>query len=329
MSRELVTSRGSAPSEESDTIHCVDKIFDDVLLVITFVDPSYKTIPQLERLYRKHFPKILYCGPSEPSEELGHDVIVVPMHHGVLAYECLGRAIRTYPSYKGYLFIRDDLYLNYWKIAGLNRTKIWESTKLQSGNQAMFAQTRESWIWWFTPWGLKACERAYKELIFMNGAYKREAIDKGHKGAVPWDVENSLNALLWNGKGTYKCYRGYSKLFYIPASYATAFEQMSLVFQKNQVYMEIAVPTMIRMLELKEKDISITGVDITSLYGEQRAMTDPSLFWRHYDSQAVFVRPLILKSSSEADTSDSGPLDIMLSRLDRKPDCIEIDTGQV
>ena len=246
------------------------------------------------------------------------------MQHGVVAYECLGRAIRISPGYKGYLFIRNDLFLNYYKVAGLNRTRIWESAELQSGSQVMFEQPRESWIWWFTPWGLKACERAYRELISLNALYKRDSLDKGGR-MEPWDVENALNALLWNGRGKYKCYRGYSQLFYIPAKYATAFEQMSAIFQKHQVYMEVAVPTVIRMLELRAESIPVAGVDITSLYGEERALSDTSLFWRHYDPHMSYVRPAVLKPGSRAD-ADSEILEFLLSRLDGRPDCSLVES---
>lgn len=285
--------------------NCKQDKFDDVLLVIAFVEFLYESIPYLEKLYRHRFPNIVYCGPVKPPEEGPYKLIVVPMLRGVTAYECLSTAARTLPQFTGYLFMRNDLFLNIGSMATFNRSRIWQSSG-QLGNQVMFQQPRDSWIWWYTPWGLKACEEAFKELIQLNNAYKRATIDKKRQEESSWDVEYSLNALLWNGRGLNMCYRGFSNLFYIPSKHAVTFEKLSAVFQKHQVYMEIAVPTMIKMLDLSEKTEQVTGVDIGSLYGEQRAQKDDSLFWRHFSPNTTYIRPVALYRNYSVDSKPSG-----------------------
>ena len=318
--RELLNSY-DGERNYSETICKQDK-FDDILLVIAFVDILYDSIPYLEKLYRHRFPNIVYCGPGKPRKEGDFKLIVVSMLHGVTAYECLSTAVRTQPQFTGYLFMRNDVFLNFWSIANFNRSRIWESSG-QLGNQVMFQQPRDSWIWWYTPWGLKACEEAYKDLIYLNDAYKRAIIDSKGEDEGSWDVENSLNALLWNGRGVNMCYRAFSNLFYIPYEHAIAFEKLSTVFQKHQVYMEIAVPTIIKMLDLTEKSEQLTGVDIGSLYGEERAQTDDSLFWRHLSSNNSYIRPVILtRKADSVESKTSGVVEVLLNRFNHT-DCSE------
>ncbi|XP_078380613.1 uncharacterized protein LOC144663518 [Oculina patagonica] len=300
---------------------CKQDKFDNILLVIAFVEFLYDSIPYLEQLYRNRFPNIVYCGPAKPSKESEYKIIVVSMLRGVTAYECLSTAMRTQPQFTGYLFIRNDLFLNFWNIAIFNRSRIWESSE-QLGKQVMFQQPRESWIWWYTPWGLKACEEAYKELIYLNDAYKRAIIDSKGQHESSWDVENSLNALLWNGRGLNMCYRGFSNVFYIPSEHAVAFEKLSAVFQKHQVYMEIAVPTIIKMLDLSEKSVQLTGVDVGSLYGEERAQKDDSLFWRHFSPNTSYIRPIVLTRNYTVNSKTSGVVDVLLKWLNHI-DCAE------
>jgi len=317
--RELQNSfnRGGSYSERN----CNQDKFDEILLVIAFVEFLYDSIPYLEKLYSHRFPNIVYCGPVKAPKEGQYKLIVVSMLHGVTAYECLSAAARILPQFTGYLFMRNDLFLNIWSIANLNRSRIWQSSE-RLGNQVMFQQLRDSWIWWYTPWGLKACEEAYKELIYLNDAYERAIIDSKGQEESWWDVENSLNALLWNGRGLNMCYKGFSSLFYIPSKHAVTFGKLSALFQKHQVYMEIAVPTMIKMLELSEKTEQVTGVDIGALYGEERALKDDSLFWRHFSPNISYIRPVILTRNYSVPSKPSGVVEVLLKWLNHI-DCLE------
>ena len=311
--RELQNSYGDGGNYSEIT--CNPSKYEHVLLVIAFVEILYDSIPYLEQLYRNHFPNIVYCVPAKPAEKLEYPVVVVEMLHGVTVYECLSTAIRTKPGFAGYLFMRNDLFLNFWSIAKLNRSRIWESAG-QLGNQVMFQQPRETWIWWYTPWGLNACEQAYKDVIYLNDVYKRAIIDNKEQ-KISWDVENSLNALLWNGRGENKCYRAFSNLFYIPSKHAGAFEKLSAVFQKHQVYMEIAVPTIIRMLDLIEKVEQLPGINLGSLYGEERAQNDDRLLWRHLSTNVSYIRPVVLRHKFASDKRTPGIIELLLNRLNR------------
>ena len=49
-------------------------------------------------------------------------------------------------------------------------------------------------------------EQAYKDLIYLDDAYKRAIIDSQGQESF-WDVEDSLNVLMWNGRGLNMCFR--------------------------------------------------------------------------------------------------------------------------
>lgn len=296
--------------------NCQKDQFEDTLLVIAFVEFIYDTIPYLEKLYRHQFPNIVYCGPEKSSaDKLEYTIIFVDMLRGVTVYECLSVAMRSYPGFAGYLFIRNDLFFNFWNVANYSRSRIWESSE-QLGNQVMFEQPRDTWIWWYTPWGLQACEGAYKDVVYLNDEYKRAIIDKKDQ-EFSWDVENSLNALLWNGRGANMCYRGFANLFYIPSEHVTAFERLSFIFQKHQVYMEIAVPTIIRMLELSEKTKKLSGIDLGSLFGEERAQNDDSLLLRYLRSNVTYIRPVVHRRKFSAESRTASLIHALVNRLNQ------------
>ena len=50
-------------------------------------------------------------------------------------------------------------------------------------------------------------EEAFKDLIYLNDAYKRAIIDSQGQEESLWDMEYSLNTLLWNGRGLNICFR--------------------------------------------------------------------------------------------------------------------------
>jgi hypothetical protein len=292
----------------------------DVLLVISYVDISNEKMSALEQLYSNRFPNILFCGSTRTGTGSKSNVLICDIQHGITAYACLAGAIKTYPNHKGFLFIKSDILVNYWRLSELDLQRIWQ-TKTR-GEQAIFEQSRERWIWWYTPWGLKACEKAYKRMISLNSADKKKTRQEDElKDESSWDIENSLNALLWNGRGRYRCYHGDANIFYIPAKYASAFENMARIFEEFGVFIDIAVSTIIRMLELKERNILLNGVDLGVLYGEERAAWDTALFTDYLNSSLTYIRPLFAKNSGYYENSVREIRD----RLDNQKPCLEVE----
>lgn len=263
----------------------------NVLLIISYVDITVEKIAAINDLYSDRFPNILFCGSKTLEISSKTKILVLHLLRGMTAYSCVAGAIQSYPNYKGYLFIKSDVLVNFWRLSELDITRIWQTPTLSG--QAMFEQSRDPWIWWYTPWGLKACEKAYKRIIFLNSLNKKMSKNINDVDSkTTWEIENSLNALLWNGRGRYLCYRSDANIFYIPSKYANEFEKMSRIFADYRVFMDIAVSTIIAMLELKEKNVILSGEDLGMIFGEERVTWDTKLFLERLNSSFSFMRPL-------------------------------------
>lgn len=271
---------------------CHNMAMKNILLIISYVEITSEKIAAIEEIYTDKFPNILFCGSKRVDTGSSKtNIMVLNSMHGMTAYSCVAGAIQAYPSYKGYLFTKSDVLLNFWRLSELDFKRIWHTPMLS--NQTMFEQSRDRWIWWYTPWGLKACEKAFKRTIFLNSLNKkmsRNIKDVDTKQA--WDIENSLNALLWNGRGRYNCYHSDANIFYIPDKYANEFEKMARIFSDYGVFIDIAVSTIIAMLELTEKNVVLNGTDLGKVYGDERATWDTKLFMENVNSSLSFIRPL-------------------------------------
>ena len=102
---------GSTRLNKEDSRPCLKDAFKDILLVIVFNRPLYDSIPDLVALYKPAFPNLLFCG--SPHNAAPPDILTLEIIGGYLGYECLGRAIRQHPGYKGYFYSNDDVILKF------------------------------------------------------------------------------------------------------------------------------------------------------------------------------------------------------------------------
>ena len=271
---------------------CLRNEFSDIVLIIVYNFPFYSSITTLTNLYKKAFPSIMFCGSRKSKN---HTVEALYIHRGYFAYTCMSRAMEKYPGYSGYLVINDDVMLNYWNLIGLNRDRIWEGPKRVIRFQNYSLPQR--WYWWNSTWGMKSCQKAYNELQALHKANPDE-----------WQPEiNVTYHLKKNGNGTFYCYRGRSDVYYIPGKFADTFRTLSYVFFKHGTFLEIAVPTICRMLDLAENFEYISGIYLPGKAGEapvRKAMH----FWEVYDKQLAFIHPLKLNYK------DDGALNLVLLR---------------
>ena len=129
LATKSLTSKTPTPKNATSS-PCLNNAFKDLLLVVVYNYPFYDSIPHLVALYKPAFPHLLFCGPPDNAER--SDILTVEIIRGFLGYECLGRAIRKYPGYKGYFYISDDVLLKYWNLPDFDRSKIWESSSIRS-----------------------------------------------------------------------------------------------------------------------------------------------------------------------------------------------------
>ena len=253
------------------------------MLVIVYNYPLYSSIPDLTALYKNAFPIIMFCGPEKAKN---HTVEALPIHEGYFAYTCMSLAMEKHPGYSGYLLTNDDVILNYWNLVGLKRGKIWEGPKKPILFKD-YGMRSKKWHWWDTPWGVTTCQNAYNELWTLRESNPEKLLPE----MINTHEEERADprSMVWNKL----CFRGRSDVFYIPGKFSDAFITLSNVFYKHRSFLEIAVPTICRMLDVEENFEYISGVYIPGLPGDA-LVRKAEYFWEVYNKKLAFVHPFKL-----------------------------------
>ena len=269
---------GRQPDKVAST-PCLKDAFKDILLVIVYNYPFYNSIPQLTALYKPAFPHLIFCGPPHSTARRG--ILTVDIIKGYLGYECLGRAIQEHPGYKGYFYISDDVILNFWNFPDFEREEIWESSPTSTSPAS--GPASNPWYWWVSPYGLNNCRGALEDVTKMT------LEETKLNGSL------LINTLLQNSNGTLVCYGGRADVLYIPQRHATAFSILSETFYQQRVFLEIAVPTIYRLLERNENIFRPPGYYIPGNVSDPR-VTDSRFFWFYYflHNEYYFLHPFKL-----------------------------------
>ena len=236
--------------------------YHSILLIIVFNTPHYKAIPYLEILYRDAFPNILYCGPGQPNATsfdgeytfsfMSYGETRVPFWDGAFNYECVTMAMRHFGrNYLGYLLVADDVMFNFWNIANLDFHHAWYVNKIcgQIGDVRTGKLCKDGecnilsdWMWFR--------KNRKGNLNAINVLY-----DKATHSIV---ARNCVKQLKRLNQGEFRINGGPADIYYIP-SWLTEFITVGEIFRKAELWLELAVPTMIRCLERPEKIQSLTG----------------------------------------------------------------------
>ena len=257
------SSNTSDINEDANT-HCYNKYFDEVLLIVGFgATTEFESIPLFELLYKKTFKNRIYCGVSNIPNQTEINVLVTDTRLGAFLYSCINNAMTTYPEYRGYLFIGEEILLNFWNLKGLDLNKIWEDDLVQLG-PILYEQHNEDWEWWESPWGVRAMEKVFEYLVELNYYDNRKTKLTNGDWSPEWDAGQSLNKWLWNGAGDYRCYWSTRTVVYIPNQYSQLYLNISKHFRASGVRHGIALPTILRLLSLSKDFIKLTSTEINA-----------------------------------------------------------------
>ncbi|ELU15610.1 hypothetical protein CAPTEDRAFT_201273 [Capitella teleta] len=276
--------------------------YSEILLLVIFNGPVYAALPYVEALYRSFFPNIVYCGPGHPNYNILQNLKQLkisfisyhksPKGHvkGAFNYECLSIAIKMNYNVQGYLTIADDMVLfpssiknhtnhfdSVWFLPK-GRIRIAEITRLRECRRGICDVPTDKWPWWrkYIVAVIKLFDHfdnnehnstlihdCYQQLKFLNGAERRP-----------------------NG--------GYADVFYIPKRLASPFSQLADIFFDFQVFLEIAVPTIIQCLEFPDEFQTLKGL---GLWKQDR--TSPWTYFTPQDMVGInFLHPTKWKSLS-------------------------------
>lgn len=272
-------------SKERHTKNHFRDYFENIVLVIVYNHPHYDSIDMLRQFYGPVFPNIFICGPKSNGTHR-NDITQLNINRGIFGYKCLGEAIRQnfMRNYDGYFYINDDVILNYWNLVNSNFDKnvIWSSNN-QYGHISLEDGVPEGWYWWVSPYGFKNCKNAVAEIKTLAQRYQ------SYK--VLWKQH------LENENGTAHAYNGRSDIVYIPQKHALQFQELEKLFEKHLVFLEIAVPTILRFLAPSKEIQTLQGHYIPGdvRKGDPRVI-DARYFWVTYlqNPQFWFIHPFKL-----------------------------------
>ncbi|XP_031550579.1 probable glycosyltransferase STELLO1 [Actinia tenebrosa] len=259
---------------------CLGGIFNDILLVIVYHYPLYDSIPTLTKFYDLAFKKVVICGPQKNDS---YPVITVEVKAGHYAYECLGQAIRENPGYAGYMYINDDMIVNWWNLGRFNTNRIWIGSDIELGAEVGKPEPRGNWPWWSkkSP-GLMTCGQTIKELENL---------------AETGNMTSLYNIYMNNSRGKRLCRSGLSDFFYVPKRIANEFQIISNIFFRNKVFLEIAVPTILTFLDIELNFEHVYGFYLPKKYG-YIDYSNGKLFWTEYNYLPLyFMHPFKLHTN--------------------------------
>ena len=226
--------------------------FDDILLVIHYNHAYWNTIPFLKDLY-SDFPNIVFYGDiphpalasiAKPYEK---EVIQIANHEGWYFTRVMEDALIRYPNYRGYIFMQDDVMMNYWNFSRLNKDKIWFAVSFRLPDACS------------PPWNV---DPPSWDINFDKSRSREELYHPWH--ARWWSFENGIHlvnnlmpniphknqAILKRNLGDNEGAGMVCDMFYIPQGIRKDAIYLSRLFK--DVFCETAVPMMLASLDVFE-----------------------------------------------------------------------------
>ena len=173
-------------------------------------------------------------------------------------YECMVYAILKNSHCKGFLFssARNNERLEVDNVLQSERNKIWY------GKRNNTQQVKDSFHdKQFSSNEIRICKMVFQELAQLHHGgfeiydYKKHLNTSWQR---PWNTEIALNALLWNGKGKFRCFNEEVEMFYVPFMYRERFLSVASVFIKLKIPDIIAVPMILKSLDLESTFVQIS-----------------------------------------------------------------------
>lgn len=186
------------------------------------------------------------------------------------------------PGFRGYLYINDDMVVNWWTFYNFNKEKLWLGAKVWIGGSHIMGKRpiRSDWQWWSrVTESAKSCENSYSEII------------RNNRSCEYINVTKLIETHLANGKGVKRCFKTWSDFFYVPMKFSDQFQRISLIFYRNRVFLETAVPTIMSFLESRDSWEHQYGLYLPDKYGTIN-FADGKLVWKNYNYDIKFIHPV-------------------------------------
>lgn len=161
-----------------------------------------------------------------------------PHYPGFIAYEVVTLAMKSHPNYEGYLFAHDDMAMNITALIGLDLQSCWLSEwfslNVCKNLDPLWNVTKNGW-WWDSDYGTRAIDKMLaNDNNTVIAREMKEVLGSNHH---------------WCGEQ--------SDFFYIPQTIRDVYIRVMGPFADAGIFLEIAVPTFIRVYVPPEKYIKV------------------------------------------------------------------------
>lgn len=276
----------------------------NILLAINFNHPHYSNIPILKKLYKHVFPHHVFCGPV-PDPKKKYKIIVVAqpvMQRGYYGYQCLALAIRKRPGFAGYLYLNDDMIVNWWMFLSLDKSRIWTGSLVkmaESTQVGVAAKTK----WWKRAESARRCTEAFLEIETERG-------------------EEFVKQYYRNTDNERVCVNAWSDIFYVPAELSEKFVLVSTIFYDHLVFVEAAVQMTLFYLDDKTNFVKLNGIYLPDKFSYDVDYGSPALAWNVYTRDVTFIHPYKLSAKENRENYEA----ILLGVSDQvlRTSCLDI-----
>eukprot|EP00117_Sycon_ciliatum_P038074 scpid66616/ scgid28364/ len=199
-----------------------------ILLIVVFNNQFYQNVPYIRTLYGKAFSKIVFYG-AQPDEHLG--VRASPrIWGGYRQHVTIAQAIMDNPGYDGYMWIGDDVLLNYpYFFKHHDVDNVWTTRREKDKGSVFpapghpFADNQNEWMHWDKFYGMPAIQSLFRCIRPQYVSRMRSALDCSY-------------CVVYMG----------SDMGYVPRRFVDDF--IELVFVFRVVLHEITLPTVLRLM---------------------------------------------------------------------------------
>jgi UDP-sugar transporter A1/2/3 len=213
--------------------------FNDILVIVYWNEVRENRIPHMI-VWRRIFPNMLLVGAPRPTKKEFAEILPAPWFTCTegsrwVQYICQARVMQAYPGYRGYLMLHWDLMFNYWNtiLAKFDRDKFW---LVPPGSYTCYDK---GWNWWV--WGIRGSRS--NQFGLVDSVFPD--LPPNTQKAINETARNPMNKTI-----PIDC--GFSDILYVPSRFVGKFIYYSTLFYRHNVFLEIAVPTMMNWIVLHE-----------------------------------------------------------------------------
>jgi len=273
---------GYTENQKTHNLKQFQEYFKDVLLVIYYANPHFETIDFIKQLYSPVFKNIVFYGDRTQHVDIGefeHEYEdgdygkyrIVYTRNGYYLSRWIKDVMINYPGYAGYLFMQDDVLLQFWNFLNLDKNKIWFGAtcawhpgygeKPQQKCITINQTTDPQYMGWFnTGCGMPELKNMFGHLLELGFDGEKAMLSANFKE----------NGAAWYMVDT----------FYFPGRFARKALRLCDLFDK--VFCEMSIPTMLGAMDYLQNWEELPQWWSCFNSGDMlREAHDPKYYWMH------------------------------------------------